>query len=86
MSTYASWDFNEKFQIFGRYDFVTSNILEGEDVPWDLATDGSSVIVGIQYRPISKVKIALNYQDWYPYAANESNLAFIFLNFEFRVW
>jgi hypothetical protein len=86
MSTYASWDFNEKFQVFARYDFVTSNIIENESVPWNLDGDGSSVIAGIQYRPISKVKIALDYQDWYPYAANETNLAFIFLNFEFRVW
>lgn len=86
MSTYASWDFNEKFQVFARYDFVSSNTLESEDVPWDLGDDGSAVIAGIQYQPISKVKISLNYQDWYPYAANLDNESFIFLNFEFRVW
>jgi len=85
-SAYASWDISKKFQVFGRYDIVGSNVLEGDDTPWFLAGDGSSVIAGVQYRPINKVKIALNYQDWYPYAENAENEAFIFLNLEFKVW
>ncbi len=28
------------------------------------------------------VKIALDYQDWYPYASNMDNLAYFFIHFE----
>jgi opacity protein-like surface antigen len=85
-SAFLSYDFNEKFQVFGRYDKIISNITETEDAPWNLDKDGSSIIGGIQYSPISKVKIALNYQDWFPYAKNLENQSSIYLNLEFRIW
>lgn len=85
-STYISYNINSHFQIFGRYDIVSSNILSDEDVPWDIAMDGSAIIAGVQYRPIPNIRIALNYQDWYPYAKNEQNLAYIYLNLYYSVW
>lgn len=85
-STFLSYDFNTKFQIFGRYDNVSTNIPTGEDEPWGLMEDGSGIIAGVQYRPISQVKLALNFQDWIPYAGNVENQAYIFLNVEFSVW
>nr|NQU89055.1 hypothetical protein [Bacteroidota bacterium] len=85
-SIYASYNINKQFQLFGRYDKVHSNILDGDDKPWNLDKDGSAIIAGVQYKPIPKVKIALNYQDWFPYAKNVSNESFIYLNLEFRVW
>jgi hypothetical protein len=50
--------------------------------PWNLQEDGSAIISGIQYTPIKHVKIALNYQDWVPYAANMDNESYVFLNLE----
>lgn len=72
------------FEIFGRYDWLTSNVPEGDLKPWHLVSDGSSVIAGIQYQPAKFVKIAVDYQDWYARAVNEPDLAFIFLNVEFK--
>ncbi len=83
-SVYGSWDFTPNWQVFARYDQVYSNSLPDEDQPWDLASDGSGLIGGVQYSPIRQVKIALNYQDWVPYAANAGNDAYIFLNFEYK--
>ncbi len=84
-SAYFSWDFWKHFQLFGRFDKITSNILESEELPWALAKDGSAVITGLQYAPIKGLRMALNYQDWYPYASNEENEAFIYLNFEIKL-
>ncbi len=79
-SVYMSYNPFKKFQIFARYDNVESNILTDEYIPWDLSSDGSSVIAGVQYAPIKYVKIALDYQDWYPLAENEANEQYVYLN------
>ncbi|MCB0805731.1 MAG: hypothetical protein KDC05_08015 [Bacteroidales bacterium] len=83
-SAYFSWFFVKKWQVFGRYDKVSSNTPEGEEIPWSLSDDGSKVIGGIEFTPIDNVKLALNYQDWFPYAQNESNEQYIFLNVEVK--
>lgn len=83
-SGYISYQLNEKFELFGRYDKLMSNILAEDETPWNLAEDGSAIISGLQYSPLKGLKIALDYQDWYPYASNVENETFIFLNFEVR--
>ncbi len=84
-SVYGSYNFTPHWQLFARFDQVYSNILEGQDEPWDLPADGSVIIGGVQYSPIKNVNIALNYQDWVPYAKNLNREAYIFLNFEFKL-
>jgi hypothetical protein len=81
-SGYVTWYFYEKWQAFGRYDKIISNKLFNEPNPWNLQNDGSKIIAGIEYTPVNALKIALNYQDWFPYAVNEQNQQFIFLNLE----
>jgi hypothetical protein len=83
-SVYASWDFWKDLEIFGRYDWIGSNVLPGDDIPWNLIQDGSSLILGLQYEPVKYVCMSLNYRDWYPYAENLQNLASIYFNVEFR--
>jgi hypothetical protein len=82
LSAYLSYDINEKFEVFGRYDRLSSNLPAEYGKPWNLHEDGSAIIAGIQYRPISHVKLALNYQDWVPYAANMANKSYLFINLE----
>ena len=84
-SLYGSYYFLKKWQAFARYDQLYSNILAGAESPWDLEQDGSAVIGGIEYSPIRQVKIALNYQDWVPYAKNLDKLSYIYLNFEYKL-
>lgn len=84
ISAYGTIHVFKKFEVFGRYDIVRSNIIEGDDVPWSLPADGSSILAGVQYAPIKRVKLSLNYQDWYSYAKDQGDLAFIFLNLEFK--
>lgn len=83
-SVYGSWNFYRKLEFFARYDWVVSNIPESEESPWNLEDDGSSVLAGVQYRPIRQVSLALNYRDWFPYASNLENERYIYLNLEYR--
>ncbi len=84
-SVYGSYYLFKKWQLFARFDQVYSNILQLDDQPWDLERDGSAITAGVEFSPIRQVKIALNYQDWVPYAKNINNEAYIFLNFEYKM-
>jgi hypothetical protein len=85
LSVYGKYNITKKYQLFARYDRLTSNILEGEINPWNLANDGTAIVAGIQFQPISKIKMALNYHDWYPLAANEEGGGFIYFNLEVKL-
>jgi hypothetical protein len=85
LSFYGKYNLSNKYQLFARYDKVESNILEGETLPWHLANDGTALVAGIQFRPVSKVTMALNYHDWYPWAANMAGGGFIFLDLEVKM-
>jgi hypothetical protein len=79
-SFYGKYNITGKYQLFARYDKIESNILAGENIPWNLAEDGSALVAGIQYNPEKNIKMALNYHDWQPWAANVEKEAFVFLN------
>ena len=80
LSVYGKYNITNVFQLFARFDKIESNILEGESAPWNLSNDGSALVTGIQYSPIKNIKMALNYHDWYPWAANRDNEGFIYLD------
>jgi hypothetical protein len=85
LSVYGKYNLNSKYQLFARYDKIESNILEGETLPWRLANDGTALKAGIQFRPISKITMALNYHDWYPWAANMDGGGFIYFDLEVKM-
>lgn len=85
-SGYLSYDVNKKFEVFARYDFLESNKVNGEATPWNLPDDGSAIIAGVQYKPIDKLRMSVNYQDWVPYAKNLESEAYIYFNLEFKIW
>ncbi|MBI9068248.1 MAG: porin [Salinivirgaceae bacterium] len=72
----------EKIKIFARYDQVYSNIIVN-DIPWNLANNGSSIISGVEYSPISKVNLSINYQDWLAYASDGTDKHFIYFNLQY---
>jgi hypothetical protein len=82
ISSYVMYRISKRFELFARYDRLASVILPEESAPWNLKDDGSAIIAGIQYQPVSMVKVALDYQDWYPWASNMPNLTYIFINLE----
>jgi len=82
-SCYGSYQLNERIEFFGRFDKLSSKRIEHDEFGWNFNKDGSAIIAGIQYSPIKYLKIALNYQDWYPFPKNFENQTFIYLNMEF---
>ncbi|MFO7828768.1 MAG: hypothetical protein R6V23_09130 [Bacteroidales bacterium] len=83
-SGYVSVNMTDKFEIFGRFDKLWSNTLEGDPYGWNINRDGSAIITGVQYSPIKNIKIAANYQDWYPYPKNLDNESHFYLNLEYK--
>lgn len=84
-SIFGKYNLNSYFQLFARFDMLNSNILEGNTNPWHLAADGSTLISGLQFMPVKGIKMALNYQDWVPRAANMPTRSFIYLDMEIRL-
>lgn len=84
-SVYGAHKIKEKWEVFGRYDILRSNVLPEEDQPWNLKKDLSSVITGIQFKPNENVKMSLNYQDFYSFAKNGTDKAFLYFNVQFSL-
>jgi hypothetical protein len=85
MSVYGKYNLTSRYQLFARYDKISSDIPDGETNPWNLADDGTALVAGIQFNPIKNIKMALNYHDWYPRAANMDGRAFIYLDLEVKM-
>ncbi len=84
-SFYSLYRFAKKWELFARYDYLTSKTLKGEDYGWNYATDGSALLAGVQYQPESFIKVALSYRDWVPYPPNLNARRFLFLNLEVKI-
>lgn len=81
-SFYSTYSFSDQWEVFGRYDQLYSNIIPGEDLPWNLGNDGSAILTGVQFTPIPYLHLALNYQDWVEYAQNGSSGSYLYMNIE----
>lgn len=82
VSAYGSYRLGEKFEAFGRYDYLTSNKLEGSTTGWNVSNDGQLYIAGIEYTPVKGVKIAPNFQGWDPAADGQPFKPSIYLNLQ----
>jgi hypothetical protein len=83
-SFYLTYLASEKIKFFARYDQLFSNTLVGAINPWDLKNDGSAIITGLEFSPVKKVNLSLNYQDWLAYAENGNDEHFIYFNLQFK--
>jgi hypothetical protein len=85
VSLFGKYNITGKYQLFARYDWLGSNILEGNENPWHLVDDGTALVAGLQYTPIKNIKVALNYHDWCPWAANLNGIGYVYLNLEVKM-
>lgn len=89
-SVYGTYIINKKFEVFARYDNSMSNEFEGETPrlepqAWNANRDEKLAIVGLQFKPVSKVKISANYR--YAQSAVEEldAINWFFINLEFKL-
>lgn len=74
-SVYSTVKLASKFDVFGRYDYLTSK----DD--WSSA-DGQRLLFGLQYNPIKQLKIAPNFTSWNPASGKASSFAYLSLEFK----
>ncbi len=76
LSLYGMYNIIKQLEVFARFDLASSKS------DWNTALDGQTIIAGVQYSPVSKVKLALDYQRFTPKAGSLTSDR-IYLNGEF---
>lgn len=77
-SFYGTYIITPKYEVFGRYDRLTS------EKDWNKkGTDGQAIIAGVQYAPLKGVKVAANYQVFMPSIEDADSQSKVFMNLEF---
>ncbi len=71
-------------ELFARFDYSTSVIVPGDANPWNYLKDGNFMVLGIQRILSENVKIALDFQGNYPYAAELQKSEALFINAVFK--
>ncbi len=84
ISATGGYNLSEKTQIFSRFDYSTSVIVPGEQVPWNIMKDGRFLIGGVQYTFNPNVKAALDYQGIFPHSNSINPTDMIYLNASFK--
>jgi len=83
-SFYGTLILPKKFKVFGRFDHLTSNRLEGHDLPWNIDDNGQLYVAGFEYSPTKGIKLAPNFKGWNPADETRSFITRIYLNVEVR--
>ena len=83
VSVYGGYSLTEKLELFARYDNMSSNKLEGATENWNLGKDGSLIISGLQFSPVKKVQLALDYQGFLPSDKSKDTSNIVFFNLQF---
>lgn len=84
-SVYLTYIINDKFQLFGRYDNLKSNKINGAPDAWNISNDGEAIIGGLQYKLEKNIKISANLQNWYPDEASGDNEVYMFMSLEYKL-
>ncbi|MDA9357132.1 porin [Flavobacteriaceae bacterium] len=85
LSFYGSYLLNEKFEVFVRYDKLTSNQVDGSDTNWNYENDGNLSMVGIEYKAVKGVKFSLNSRTFNYKDSNIRDSSLVYLNAEFKL-
>jgi len=80
----ASANVFKKVTLFGRYDKLGSDVMTGDSDPWNLGNDGSFLMLGFDYTPLKGVRIAPNYQGWFPEDESMYNVSSLLINVEIK--
>ena len=84
-SVFGSKKISKNYELFARYDQISSNIISGEAKAWNYNNDGSLVMFGTQYQAIKGVKFNLNYKLFNYNNSLINNKSILSLNAEFKI-
>ncbi len=77
-AVYGTYNINDKYAVFGRYDDVAST----DD--WNIAKDGAFTLFGIERKMTKGVTMAINMQSWTGAAEGSEAEGTLFLNLEYK--
>lgn len=83
LSFYSTYNINDKWNVFGRFDQLSSNMLSGEINNWNFEYDGNTIITGFEFKPIKGVNTSVNYRFTDFEDALNKNASLIYFNLEF---
>lgn len=84
-SHYITINAYKKFNVFGRYDYLWSEVIDNTESAWNQNWDGFSFVGGIEYLAHTYIRFSLNYQDWHPANKLIDNESFIYFNIEVKL-
>jgi len=83
-SFYATYVASKKVKLLARYDDLQSNTPSGKTENWNLANDGQLIMAGVEYSPVSGIKLTPNYRGWNPANEIAPYVSTIMLNCEIK--
>ncbi len=83
-SIYGTLKAASKVKVYARFDYLTSNTLDGASNDWNVSRDGQLYIAGLEYAPVKGVKLAPNFRGWNPADDNQKFSTSLFLNCEIK--
>jgi len=85
ISFYGSYGFNNKIEIFARFDEISSNTLTNQDNSWNYNKDGALLIFGIEYAVSKGVKFSINTRSFNYINDDIEDMSLIYFNTEFKL-
>ncbi|MGD9978786.1 MAG: outer membrane beta-barrel protein, partial [Bacteroidales bacterium] len=85
LSVYSSVLVAKNVELFGRFDQLQANTINGNGESWYYSSIGNAYIAGIHYNPIKGVNVSLNYQGWQPKDSGINFQNHIVLSFEYKL-
>jgi hypothetical protein len=83
-SFYGIYKLSKKTKVYARYDDLMSNKPAGQSEEWNVAKDGSLIMAGFEYSPVSGIKLSPNYRGWSPSMASQNYISTLMLNCEIK--
>ena len=85
ISFYGSYVFNNKVEIFARFDEISSNIINGQESSWNHNKDGALIMLGAQYIAAKGVKFSINTRNFNYINDDIEDSSLIYFNAEFKL-
>ena len=85
LSFYSSYILNDTFELFIRYDKLSSNTIDGSNSNWNYENDGALNMIGVEYKAVKGVKFSLNSRIFNYTDSNINDSSLIYLNAEFKL-
>lgn len=83
-SFYGTFVLSKKVNFFARFDDLQSNTLSGKTEGWNAANDGQLFMAGLEYSPVTGIKLSPNYRGWSPAKSTQAFTSTLMLNCEIK--